>query len=262
MGVIVAVLGLLAGVAAAALAMSIAGVQSLHVERDVLQQRRHDERRAIDDELRRLQYEDDPDRLRRRRAKDDGLRYQSRLSSLHHRRDELVWEIGVPARRMKALSLVVAAATAAFLVIFAAAMLIASGPAASHDRERLQAIARVDLTDSDLSKADLRGEVLVGKRFVDADLSDANLRAAVLRGVRFDGARLRGANLSFAIADRASFQRAHLHGASLRRASLRGADFSAADLEDADLRGALYDGATRWPHGFDPRTAGAVRVRG
>ena len=41
----------------------------------------------------------------------------------------------------------------------------------------------------------------------------------------------------------------------MRSGSLQGANF-----EGASLRGASYDAKTRWPEGFDPDAAGAVRV--
>ena len=42
--------------------------------------------------------------------------------------------------------------------------------------------------------------------------------------------------------------------------SLEGADLCGADLQKADLRLARYNEETKWPEGFDPKTAGAVLV--
>jgi hypothetical protein len=75
---------------------------------------------------------------------------------------------------------------------------------------------RANLSDANLSGADLS----------DADLSDANLRGADL-----SDANLRGANLSDA----------NLSDANLSGAYLRGADLSDADLSGAYLRGADLD---------------------
>ena len=55
-----------------------------------------------------------------------------------------------------------------------------------------------------------------------------------------------------------------LIGADLNHANLRGADLSNAVLVDSRERaiftGAEYDGRTKWPPGFDPEAAGAIRV--
>ena len=75
---------------------------------------------------------------------------------------------------------------------------------------------RADLSDADLSGADLRR----------ADLSDADLSGADLRWANLSGADLSDADLS---------------GADLRRADLRRADLSGADLRRADLRKADLD---------------------
>jgi hypothetical protein len=42
---------------------------------------------------------------------------------------------------------------------------------------------------------------------------------------------------------------------------LSGANLSDVDLNNADLTGAQFDAYTRWPVGFDPLAAGAVRSR-
>jgi len=42
-------------------------------------------------------------------------------------------------------------------------------------------------------------------------------------------------------------------------ADLRGADLSGADLDSAILENTTYDEETRWPEGFDPVAAGAVK---
>ena len=89
-----------------------------------------------------------------------------------------------------------------------------------------KAILDYDLSDADLSDANLRGADLS-----DANLSDANLRGADLRGADLSDANLRGADL----------RGADLSDASLSDASLRGADLRGADLRGADLRGADLD---------------------
>ncbi len=68
-----------------------------------------------------------------------------------------------------------------------------------------------DLSDANLSDADLRGANLRYADLSGANLSDANLRGANLRYADLSGANLRGANLS---------------GANLRGANLSGANFN------------------------------------
>ncbi|MCQ5253986.1 pentapeptide repeat-containing protein [Bariatricus massiliensis] len=80
-----------------------------------------------------------------------------------------------------------------------------------------------NLSDADLSDANLRRANLS-----DADLSDANLRRANLSGADLSDANLSGANLS---------------DANLSGANLSGADLSGADLSDANLSGADLSGA-------------------
>jgi hypothetical protein len=84
--------------------------------------------------------------------------------------------------------------------------------------EILPDLSEADLSGADLCWADLRG----------ADLYRALLRGADLRGALLRGADLRGADLRWV----------HLPLADLREADLTGADLSGADLRWADLRGA------------------------
>jgi hypothetical protein len=97
----------------------------------------------------------------------------------------------------------------------------------------------VSLRAAKLRHAALRGADLRKAELVDADLGEADLRRAKLNGARLIGARFGGANLC---------------GADLWGADLGGAN----DLAAADFSHARYDGATRWPIGFDPVSAGAV----
>ena len=71
---------------------------------------------------------------------------------------------------------------------------------------------------------------------------EANLRHAVLLMAYLGNADLRGADLS---------------DANLAGAWLRGANLEGAELHGARLAGAVYDGHTKWPDGFDPKTRGA-----
>jgi len=96
-------------------------------------------------------------------------------------------------------------------------------------------LSDADLRHADLSDANLRGANLSGANLSDADLrhadlSDANLSDADLSDANLSGANLRGANLSGA-----NLSGANLRGANLSGANLRGANLRHADLSDADL---------------------------
>jgi hypothetical protein len=111
----------------------------------------------------------------------------------------------------------------------------------------------VDLSEADLSKVNLREANLSNARLNGADLnnavlSDADLPGAFLTGANLINGNLSGANLRSAYLDNAdlslaTLNRADLGGAFLRDTDLRGAALIEADLSYADLSGA--QGATK-----------------
>jgi uncharacterized protein YjbI with pentapeptide repeats len=128
----------------------------------------------------------------------------------------------------------------------------------------------------DVSEPDLSGANLVGLKLAEADLSWANLVGADLRGAdlhkaKFRNARLFQANLSGALLDEANFFLADLIGAylgnaclfratlnwanlnwaklenaCLREAELMRASLVGADLKGADLTGCRVHGVNAW----------------
>ena len=74
-----------------------------------------------------------------------------------------------------------------------------------------------------------------------ANLSDADLSDADLRGANLSNADLRGANLSGANLSNANLRNANLRGANLSNADLFGANLRGANLSNADLCGASID---------------------
>jgi hypothetical protein len=98
-----------------------------------------------------------------------------------------------------------------------------------------------------------------GPQLLGSRLRGADFRGADLRGADFYLADLRNASLYGADLQGAYLSRARLWGADLRQADLRGASLE-GDLSEVRLEGARYDRRTRWPPGFDPAAAGAVRV--
>jgi uncharacterized protein YjbI with pentapeptide repeats len=98
-------------------------------------------------------------------------------------------------------------------------------------------LSDVRLSGADLSGADLSGADLSGVDLSDANLSDgADLSDADLSGANLRKADLGGANLSVADLGGAELQLAVLSGANLLGADLSGgANLSYADLSDAEL---------------------------
>jgi len=95
-----------------------------------------------------------------------------------------------------------------------------------------------NLSEANLSEADLRGADLS-----EADLYAADFSRANLRGADLSEADLRGADLSEADLSEANLRGADLSEADLRRANLSGANLSGANLSEADLRRANITGA-------------------
>lgn len=112
----------------------------------------------------------------------------------------------------------------------------------------------VDLTEADLSNAnllgvELSGATLRGANFYRSKLKDADLSACDLRGAILDDAYLAGANLSVAKLEGASlccanFQEACIVQACLDKANLRGACLFKANASKSSMRNALLDEVT------------------
>lgn len=118
-----------------------------------------------------------------------------------------------------------------------------------------------------LAGAKLRGKSLAGAELASVDAAWADLRDTDLRGANLSGADLTGANLRRArlcgAKLTATLRRARLNGADLRGADLQGTGLSRqviSNIEGADFRGAVYNSATRWPWGFDPKSEGCILV--
>lgn len=102
---------------------------------------------------------------------------------------------------------------------------------------------RVNLSESWLNGADLRGAQLAGADLRSAQLSKARLEYARLERVNLAGARLNEADLGHACLREASLELANLRGAQLEYAELQGAIIGGGRLAGASLRGGLLQGA-------------------
>jgi uncharacterized protein YjbI with pentapeptide repeats len=131
-------------------------------------------------------------------------------------------------------------------------------------------LTRANLSVADLADADLSFAQLNGADLTYARLSKARLEGALLTGANLTGTSLRNTDLSNSNLFRANLTNANLHGANLSNAylteanlsgaDLAGANLASADLKSARLRGAEADGSTRFPPGFDWRSAGVRLV--
>ena len=92
-----------------------------------------------------------------------------------------------------------------------------------------------DLSGANLSDADLSDANLSGANLSDADLSDADLSGANLSDADLSGADLSDANLSDADLSGADLSDANLSDADLSGANLSGANLSGANLSDAAI---------------------------
>lgn len=130
-----------------------------------------------------------------------------------------------------------------------------------------------ELVEFDLADAELAGINLMNSAFHKANLKSANLYHANLYGSHLVEANLRNANLCEAFLREAVLRMADLSntfcgfanfdGSVLINANLNGANLGdAIGLGAAKLSGAVYDDATKFPHGFDPKEAGMVKSIG
>ena len=131
------------------------------------------------------------------------------------------------------------------------------------------------LGEARMERASLKHAFLVAAHLARAQLREAHLDHARLLGANLSGADLTGTRMDHAQMQWASFVTANFQGASLVNAQLMGADLVSANLADANvsganlesallrgarLREAKYDARTRWPAGFDPIGAKAVKI--
>jgi hypothetical protein len=126
----------------------------------------------------------------------------------------------------------------------------------------------VDLSECDLSAVNLREAQLMimdmeKAKLVRVDLAEANLAVVGMKGVDLREANLVGANLVMVDLRDADLRGTVMKGIDPKARSFAEVERSSpvmAELTQVKLRGAKYDSETKWPDGFDPVGAGAIRV--
>lgn len=107
----------------------------------------------------------------------------------------------------------------------------------------------IDLSDANLSGADLSLVNLYGADLSRANLSRADLSLAILSEARLSGANLYMTTLSEARLSGANLREAHLYMTTLDMTNLSGANLSHANIMGANLSGAdLTDATVEWAY--------------
>ncbi|MBD2391999.1 pentapeptide repeat-containing protein [Aphanizomenon flos-aquae NRERC-008] len=136
------------------------------------------------------------------------------------------------------------------------------------DRRLATRLKGANLTEANLENVNLRGADLRDANLTEANLENANLKVADLRDAKLIRVNLRGVDLTEADLRKASLTGANLSGADLRGCRIRGSNFADVDFRNTNLtgtktqltgvstlRGAIYNDETKFPEGFDPKTA-------
>jgi uncharacterized protein YjbI with pentapeptide repeats len=113
-------------------------------------------------------------------------------------------------------------------------------------------LERISFIGSDLTGSNLSGSDLYGSSLSETDMSDCNMQGVDLRNSYIDDVRFRNADLRNA---RCSLNEL---GGGLR---FHAADFTGAKLEGADFTGAIYNEATIFPEGFNPKERGMIKLK-
>ena len=127
----------------------------------------------------------------------------------------------------------------------------------------------LDYNRESLIKADFSGQVLTDSEFTKANMRGSNLSHTDLRGVQMfgtnlEGANLEGANLSYATLDSARMVDANLKDAVLEGAFAASTKFNRANIEGADftdvlMRKDMHDILCEVATGTNPTTGRETR---
>ncbi|NJR41034.1 MAG: pentapeptide repeat-containing protein [Leptolyngbyaceae cyanobacterium CSU_1_4] len=127
----------------------------------------------------------------------------------------------------------------------------------------------LDYNRESLIQADFSGQVLTDSEFTKANMRGSNLSHADLRGVQMfgtnlEGANLEGANLSYATLDSARMVDANLKDAVLEGAFAASTKFNRANIEGADftdvlMRKDMHDILCEVATGTNPTTGRETR---
>jgi uncharacterized protein YjbI with pentapeptide repeats len=101
------------------------------------------------------------------------------------------------------------------------------------------ALSGANLSQTDLSEAELNNAILDGANLAEANLYGSRLARASFRGVTLDGTNLSKADLFGASLRAASLRKAHVWGANLIKADLEGAHLEGADFFESIMNEAV-----------------------
>jgi uncharacterized protein YjbI with pentapeptide repeats len=131
-----------------------------------------------------------------------------------------------------------------------------------HKERPVVRLGGVNLSQIDLSEANLRGADLCGVNLSGANLDKIDLNEANLREANLTGASLSRSNLSNARLGQANLENADIHSSNLRGADLSDAKMRRADLDHANLSDANLSDADLWLAKLSYATLTNVVARG
>ena len=119
----------------------------------------------------------------------------------------------------------------------------------------------VNLSNSNLIKAELKQANLSNSSLQQANLSNANLEKAILKDVNFKSAHMSHVNLTNAHLEGSNFQQANLTDADLRdgyfvNACFLGTNLRNVKFDGANFEGAFYNSQTAFDPEFEPDKMG------
>jgi uncharacterized protein YjbI with pentapeptide repeats len=103
---------------------------------------------------------------------------------------------------------------------------------------KMDMAAPVDWSREQIKASNEAGQSLAGQRFVKLDLSELDLTTADLRGSHFEGCQLQGSKLNAADMRKCVFIECSMNGVELQRTQLDGAFFQRCCLDGGKLAGA------------------------
>lgn len=130
-----------------------------------------------------------------------------------------------------------------------------------HKFELIGNFQKLDLHESKLSHASLRGSRIIFANFCEAELYEADLSGSWMWGADMRCAKLGNANLRHADLVTANLEQAFLASADLRESRLIGANLRSAYFMNADLTGADFFGTDLKAAVFEPKPSSLPDIK-